>query len=241
MKKKTMVLGGLIAAVAITGYSVSSTYARYVSQVGGGDSAQVAKWDVTSTDSMTLFGKPANGATVDGRVAPGGTATGSFGVTIGTGMEVEFTVDASESNLENKVLVELTVDDAKGADAPVTTITTEEKTALAQENRILEKDGKVYYAPIQFTYTGTTTTTTNDLSTLAATIEADLKSVVSASGDTSATSPTAITRTIKWDWVKDSTSANKTIQDLVNALDTELGSKGTDTIEITATAIVKQK
>lgn len=233
MKKKTMVLGGLIAAVAITGYSVSSTYARYVSQVGGGDSAQVAKWDVTSTDSMTLFGKPANGATVDGRVAPGGTATGSFGVTIGTGMEVEFTVDASDTNLENKVLVELTVDDAKGADAPVTTITTEEKTALAQENRILEKDGKVYYAPIQFTYTGTTTTTTNDLSTLATTIESDLESATNDG--------TAITRTIKWEWVKDSTSANTTIQDLVNALDTELGSKGTDTIEITATAIVKQK
>lgn len=57
MKKRTMVLGGLIAAVAITGYSVSGTYARYISQVGVEDKARVAQWFLDEENTATLFGE----------------------------------------------------------------------------------------------------------------------------------------------------------------------------------------
>ena len=44
MKKRTLVLGGLLMAVAITGYSVSGTYAKYISGIDETDEARVAKW-----------------------------------------------------------------------------------------------------------------------------------------------------------------------------------------------------
>ncbi len=44
MKKKMMVLTGLLMAVAITAYSVSGTYAKYTSTFTGSSSATVAKW-----------------------------------------------------------------------------------------------------------------------------------------------------------------------------------------------------
>lgn len=235
MKKKTMVLGGLIAAVAITGYSVAGTYARYVTKVGGGEIATVAKWDVTTNGTMTLFGHPGNGAIVDGRVAPGGTGTGSFGVTIGNDMEVEFAVDAGDTKLDNQVLLVLTVLNAgetKPDNAPVTTITAEEKAALATEKRILEKDGNVYYAPIQFTLNGGTST--NDITTLVNDIKTALEGITKDN-------KTLANQTIAWSWKKDAeTTANAATKELVNALDTKLGTDGTATLEITATAIVKQ-
>lgn len=51
MKKKSMILGGLLMAVAITGYSVSGTYAKYISAVDVTDEARVAKWDIDFTDT----------------------------------------------------------------------------------------------------------------------------------------------------------------------------------------------
>lgn len=50
MKKKTMAFGGLLMAVAMTGYSVSGTYAKYISQVDLVDEARVAKWELNATD-----------------------------------------------------------------------------------------------------------------------------------------------------------------------------------------------
>ncbi len=44
MKKRNMILGGLLVAVAITSYAVSGTYAKYTSQVDVADVARVAKW-----------------------------------------------------------------------------------------------------------------------------------------------------------------------------------------------------
>lgn len=57
MKKRTMVLGGLIAAVAITGYSVSGTYAKYISEVGVTDQARVAQWFLNEENDAALFGE----------------------------------------------------------------------------------------------------------------------------------------------------------------------------------------
>ena len=46
MKKKIAVLGTLLMAVVITGYSVSGTYAKYVSEIDIEDEARVAKWKI---------------------------------------------------------------------------------------------------------------------------------------------------------------------------------------------------
>lgn len=50
MKKKTMAVGGLLLAVAMTGYSVAGTYAKYTSSIDLTDEARVAKWEFTAKD-----------------------------------------------------------------------------------------------------------------------------------------------------------------------------------------------
>lgn len=85
MKKKTMVLGGLIAAVAITGYSVSGTYAKYVSSVEATDTARVAIWNLNELTEINLFSssykKPNATATSlydDNIIAPGTSGSYTF-------------------------------------------------------------------------------------------------------------------------------------------------------------------
>lgn len=56
MKKRNIILGSLIAAVAITSYSVSGTYAKYTSTVSVTDTARVAKWGIASANkTINLF------------------------------------------------------------------------------------------------------------------------------------------------------------------------------------------
>lgn len=55
MKKKNTVLGVLLLAVVITSYSVSGTYAKYISKVGGTDDARVAEWSFNSKGDFDLF------------------------------------------------------------------------------------------------------------------------------------------------------------------------------------------
>lgn len=55
MKKKNAVLGVLLLAVVITSYSVSGTYAKYISKVGGTDDARVAEWSFNSKGDFDLF------------------------------------------------------------------------------------------------------------------------------------------------------------------------------------------
>lgn len=50
MKKKMTVLGVLLMAVMVSAYSVSGTYAKYVSSVDVTDEARVAKWQLQYTD-----------------------------------------------------------------------------------------------------------------------------------------------------------------------------------------------
>lgn len=50
MKKKMTVLAGLLMAVVVTGYSVSGTYAKYISQVDLTDEARVARWELVATN-----------------------------------------------------------------------------------------------------------------------------------------------------------------------------------------------
>lgn len=73
MKKKTMAFGGLLMAVAMTGYSVAGTYAKYVSKVDYTDEARVAKFfldgaDQTAAQEIDLFAKSYSyGETEDGK------------------------------------------------------------------------------------------------------------------------------------------------------------------------------
>lgn len=59
MKKKLTVLGTLLLAVVISGYSVSGTYAKYTSSIDLADEARVAKWDIKmgqdSMNTLNLF------------------------------------------------------------------------------------------------------------------------------------------------------------------------------------------
>lgn len=59
MNKKMSVLGILLMAVVVTSYSVSGTYAKYVSDVSVADEARVAKWQIglakDSMQTMDLF------------------------------------------------------------------------------------------------------------------------------------------------------------------------------------------
>lgn len=79
MNKKMTILGALLMAVAVTGYSVSGTYAKYTdSAVAIEDSARVAKFKVTKATgaSFTLFDtKTAAG---DAVIAPGYSGSKEF-------------------------------------------------------------------------------------------------------------------------------------------------------------------
>lgn len=55
MKRRTMAFGGLLMAVAVTGYSVSGTYAKYISSIDVADDARVAKWDFNTDQKFDLF------------------------------------------------------------------------------------------------------------------------------------------------------------------------------------------
>lgn len=117
MKKKSMMLGGLLAAVVVTAYSVSGTYAKYISAIDLTDEARVAKWNLTlngekveTKQTIDLFGesysKEVNGNKVtyvqtltEGEkvVAPG--TTGSYTMTLGGTMETRFNLNV---NLDTK-------------------------------------------------------------------------------------------------------------------------------------------
>lgn len=77
MKKRNIILGSLIAAVAITSYSVSGTYAKYTASQTVTDTARVAKWGIESgNQTIDLFKDSYTNAKSDATVttANGGVA-----------------------------------------------------------------------------------------------------------------------------------------------------------------------
>lgn len=124
MKKRTMILGGLIAAVAITGYSVAGTYAKYTTAVNTNDNkALVARWNVALNDTTTVDLSKAT-------VYPG--ANGSATFTLNITSDVDYTVSVTESaNATNDATIA-----AEEAD----------KTTLTG---FLTKDGN-NYSPLKF-------------------------------------------------------------------------------------------
>lgn len=115
MKKKSMMLGGLLAAVAVTAYSVSGTYAKYISSVDLTDEARVAKWGFNTTNEIDLFGSSYvntgtkyvqafknSDDTIDNVVAPG--TKGEATIALTGEMETRFNLSFNLVNAEDFVV-----------------------------------------------------------------------------------------------------------------------------------------
>lgn len=87
MKKKMTILGGLLLAVVVTGYSVSGTYAKYIDTNSISDSATVVAFTASEDVTMNLFGGD--------EIQPGshGSYTLTFGVAGETGFNYSLAVD----------------------------------------------------------------------------------------------------------------------------------------------------
>lgn len=86
MKKKIAMLAVLVMAVIASAYSVSGTYAKYITTKTVSDSARVAKWQIGELTTMDLFKESYLSDAVkssDGKdvVAPGTSGTYTFQVT----------------------------------------------------------------------------------------------------------------------------------------------------------------
>ncbi len=120
MKKKMVVLGVLLLAVVLTGYSVSGTYAKYVSAFDLVDEARVAKWaftlngdEPTNTEiDMDLFKESYesfNGTSTDTVSSEAGVnvvAPGTFGeyiFVLDGSAETNYTVDMV-ATIENEIV-----------------------------------------------------------------------------------------------------------------------------------------
>lgn len=219
MKKKMTVLGGLMMAVVLTGYSVAGTYAKYTDSASVSDNAYVAKWaiEVGATKDVNLFDAVGNNALLNNRVAPGGQGTSKFQLSI-TGeeeTEVQYKVDKNLT-IKNNAMLDLTDVSVNYAEA-----------MKAYPTLFATVGGKTYYAPVQFTVNDgvNAATTTNTEAGLATALEnADLTKEI----------------TISWAWEMEQTSYTT----LFNYLDTLLGRQGGSSsdkyIEITASITAEQ-
>ena len=221
MKKKMMVLGGLLMAVAITGYSVSGTYAKYISALDTiTDSARVAKFsfklqdkdgaDWTDTTTVYLFITAYNNnaiqsADTDKVIGPG--ATGEYTFTINGTAETAYTV---------KIAAEATDKDGNAINSD-----------LADQ--------------IKFTLTKNGTAVSGVEKVSLATLVAELNKT---DGSAIVAANTALNDTYKinWEWAFDDASATKDeVTNANNQKDTGLGSKETlDTIKLTIDVTVAQ-
>ena len=119
--KKMSIFAMLLAAVVVTSYSVSGTYAKYTSKATGTDSARVAKWsftvgdkDIATTDTFTfdLFNTTytnVKSANSDNVIAPG--TEGSFDIVLTNESEVtaKYEIDYEVTNTAN-IPVEFSID-----------------------------------------------------------------------------------------------------------------------------------
>lgn len=133
MKKKSMMLGGLLAAVVVTAYSVSGTYAKYISQVDLTDEARVAKWELKATGNgqeiaadgkIDLFansyvnnGKTYVKAVNDDKVIAPGTK-GTYTLNLDGEMETAYFLNFKVNSTQDPV-VYYTVEDGKVKDMSV--------------------------------------------------------------------------------------------------------------------------
>lgn len=135
MTKKITFLGALLVAIVVTSYSVSGTYAKYVSKIDLADEARVAKWDITGPTSSTnidLFKSSyeysSNGIVVKALddkdvVAPGTSGQYSFQLSGSVETNHKITITATGEN--KVVLTKTTTTEPTDGSDPVTTTTTD--------------------------------------------------------------------------------------------------------------------
>ena len=181
MKKMSM-FALLLAAVLVTSYSVSGTYAKYTSTYTASDSARVAKWQFSVNDknmteedfTFNLFNtvldedgtEEGNILNNDGTIIAPGTK-GSFDIKIANGSEVdakygivfEMTNDATipvEFSLDNATWVSQ-IENLNIADA-----TTDEETGETVVNQINKNGGEATHTVYwRWVFNGDDTTDTN--------------------------------------------------------------------------------
>lgn len=223
MKRRTMAFGGLLMAVAITGYSVAGTYAKYISSIDHTDQARVAKWDFRSQSTNTVDLFEASYTNDDGVyvaskdaakvIAPG--TSGEYSYSIAGTAETNFKISGS-TKIVNKVIL------ATGAN---------------DWNK-----GTLLYDPVQFDLGNGTYKT---LSELGATVSYDdngnAQLVYELKGDSSIVYPAKyelkakdVSGTIKWKWAFDKDEASH----IVDTLDTKLGTDVVENENLTITATI---
>ena len=136
MKKKMVILGTLLMAVVATSYSVSGTYAKYVSEVSIADEARVAKWEIgltaDSKKDVKLFKESYDVSTATGVVKSLGSIK-DISKVVAPGTSGKYTF-ALSSNIETNYKITV--------------------TATGDNNVVLKEDetdaNKVTYNPIKF-------------------------------------------------------------------------------------------
>lgn len=229
MKKGKTILGVLLMAVIATSYSVSGTYAKYVSKIELADEARVAKWEIgldqEKMENLNLFKSSytydqdgivvkALTADTDKVVAPGTHGQYTFALT-GT-LETAFTIDVNATVSDNVVLSAGT------------------KYIEDKVEKTLDKD----YAPIQYSLDGTNWMNAEAL-------EDELNALYSTSGSKNVYAPQTISAkgetTIYWKWAFDETdTAVAPGFTPNNTLDTLLGNNGELKVKIDMTIIAEQ-
>lgn len=98
MNKKMGILGGLMMAAVVTGYSVCGTYAKYTSSLDFADEARVAKWNFnmgSTTRDINLFQESYEITQGSGKYDVVSREPGVKVVAPGTRGEYEFTIDGT--------------------------------------------------------------------------------------------------------------------------------------------------
>ncbi len=155
MKKKSMALGALLMAVAVTGYSVSGTYAKYTSSIDITDEARVAKWGFNATDkngnlttenTIDLFSQSYSINGTDNELKYVLSSNTDKVVAPGTKGSYEFQL---EGEVETRYALLFAIDENKNTDIVV-------YYSLDAEGNIDRKsttpfDGALEYRPIRYT------------------------------------------------------------------------------------------
>ncbi len=219
MKKKMFLLIALLVAVTLTSYSVSGTYAKYVSKITDTDEARVAKWGFTGDESITVdlfkdsYSHVKNGGGTK-IIAPGTSGSYAFKLDSTT-----FPQDLAEVDYE--IDVEATITDKIG--------------------RLvywLDDDATYDLATNKITKTGTTYTS-SDLDSLKTAISNKMKVQVLTTDENVKNTIEAKTTTLHWAWVYDdeSNSGSKDEDDMEKA---KTENYNNSTVSMTVNVTAKQ-
>lgn len=232
MKKKSMMLGGLLAAVVVTAYSVSGTYAKYISSVDLTDEARVAKWGFAAKDEngnlitdnkIDLFAKSYTVDGNEGSLKYVETSNTDKVVAPGTKGEYSFSL---EGEVETRYALKFEIDETKNTDIVVYYSLKDgavDKTSLSTT----KFDGALEYRPIRYTVKYTRGTDATDLTNGNLT-NLDSKTLINfLKEDNKNVRPYKAGNfdqkyTISWEWLTNNTTNNATDKAVLTTDDTNI-------------------